>query len=222
MADGLFEQLKNTSSPLPQEWQKVLTPGTAQYEAAILLNKQGKLPKLTFTSIPEAGVNGTYSKDRNEVTLDKFLTKNDQTNALAHEITHTLSHVMKDKVWAMRDQYEKTNKPATGMDAQFLDAYRKLDPDLTKLKGFQYPSKEYNDYRYSNTEAPAFAVGRMEDPRTTITRQDYWNNSPAGGHFDATMAQEQAILRDLYGRTQQPQQQPTAPWYKDPFGFSIK
>ena len=41
--------------------------------------------------------------------------------------------------------------------------------------------------------------------------------------MDATIATEQAILRDLYARKiQQEQQPPTNPWWKDPFGFSIK
>lgn len=220
MADGLFEQLKKTSAPLPKEWQKVLTPNTAQYEAAILLNKQGKLPALVTGKTSENSYNAEFDSKTNTVTLNPKTLEVPQ--ALAHELTHALSYAMKDKVWAMRDQYEKTNKQATGSDAQFLNAYRKLDPDFSKLKSFQYPDQEYNAYRNSSLEAPAFAVGRMEDPKKSFTRAEYWMSSPAGGHVDATLAQEQAILRDLYGRTQQPQQQPTTPWYKDPFGFTIK
>ena len=221
MADGLFEQLKKTSSPLPKEWQKVLTPGTAQYEAAVLLNKQGKLPNLVTGTTAQESYNADFDPKTNTVTLNPKTLEVPQ--ALAHELTHALGYAMKDKVWAMRDQYEKTNKQATGIDAQFLDAYRKLDPDFSKLKAFQYPDREYNDYRNSPTEAPAFAVGRMEDPRKTLSKAEYWMSSPAGGHVDATLAQEQAILRDLYGRTQQSQQpQVATPWWKDPFGFTIK
>jgi hypothetical protein len=215
MATGLFEQLKSTSKPLPKEWERLLPPGTAQYEAAILLNKQGKLPALVVAKTSEDSYNGEYDKKTNTVTLNPKTLEVPQT--LAHELTHALGYVMKDKVWSLRDQYEKTKKQATGVDAQFLDAYRKLDPDFSKLTPMKYPDQSYNEYRNSSTEAPAFAVGRMEDPRKSFTRGEYFQTSPAGGHVDATLAQEQAILRDLYGRTQQP-----ALSYQDPMGFTIK
>jgi hypothetical protein len=215
MATGLFEQLKSTSKPLPAQWAKLLSPGTAQYEAAILLNKQGKLPNLVTGKTAEDSYNAQFSPETNTVTLNPKTLEIPQ--ALAHELTHALSYAMKDKVWSMRDQFEKTGKQATGIDAQFLNAYRKLDPDLSKLKAFQYPDQSYNEYRNSSTEAPAFAVGRMEDPRKSFTKSEYWMSSPAGGHVDATLAQEQAILRDLYGRTQL-----AAPVYQDPMGFTIK
>lgn len=222
MADGLFEQLKKVATPLPEAWKKVLTPGTAQYEAAILLNKQGKLPSLVTGQTQKNSYNAEFDPTSNTITLNPKTLEVPQ--ALAHELTHALSTAMSDKVFAMRDQYEKTGQQALGKDALFLDAWRKLHPGDSKLTPFQYPDKEYNDYRNSLREAPAFAVGRMEDPRQSFTRGEYWQTSPAGGHVDATLAQEQAILRDLYGRTQQPVQQPaiTTPWWKDPFGFTIK
>ena len=95
----------------------------------------------------------------------------------------------------------------------------------SKLPKFQYPDSEYNRYRSSFKEAPAWAVGRMEDPRASLTKQEYWMSSPGGSHVDATLATEQAILRDLYARKilqQQQQQQVETPWWKDPFGFTIK
>lgn len=215
MATGLFEQLKKTSKPLPTQWEKLLSPGTAQYEAAVLLNKQGKLPNLVTGKTAEDSYSAQFDPTTNTVTLNPTTLEIPQ--ALSHELTHALSYAMKDKVWAMRDQYEKTRKQATGVDAQFLEAYRKLDPDFSKLKKFQYPDQAYNEYRHSSTEAPAFAVGRMEDPRKSLTKAEYWTSSPAGKHVDATLAQEQAILRDLYGRTQL-----ISPAYTDPMGFTIK
>jgi hypothetical protein len=215
MATGLFEQIRKTSKPLPTQWERLLSPGTAQYEAAVLLNKQGKLPLLVIGKTSEASYNGEYDKKTNTVTLNPKTLEVPQT--LAHELTHALGYVMKDKVWSMRDQFEKTNKQATGADAQFLNAYRKLDPDFSKLTPMKYPDQSYNEYRNSSTEAPAFAVGRMEDPRKSLTRGEYFMSSPAGMHVDATLAQEQAILRDLYGRTQV-----ASPVYTDPMGFTIK
>lgn len=219
MADGLFEKIKKTSKPLPAQWEKVLSPGTAQYEAAILLNKQGKLPNLVIGKTAGDSYNAEFTPSTNTVTLNPRLLKDsfEVPQALAHELTHALGYAMHDKVWEMRNQYEKTGKNATEADSQFLNAYRKLDPDFSKLKAFQYPDPEYNAYRNSSKEAPAFAVGRMEDPRKSLTRGEYWMSSPAGGHVDATLAQEQAILRDLYGRTQQ-----SPLTYQDPMGFTIK
>ena len=216
MATGLFERIQNKSNPLPTEWQKVLTNGTAQYEAAILLNKQGKLPKLVTGKTSQASYSGEYDPQTNTITLNPKTLTIPQT--LAHELTHALGYAMHDTVWEMKSQYEKTGQQATGIDSQFLNAYRKLDPDFSKLQAFQYPDQQYNAYRNSSTEAPAFAVGRMEDPRQSLTKSEYWQTSPAGGHVDATLAQEQAILRDLYARKQLQQQAPVnTPWYKDPF-----
>lgn len=219
---GLFEQLiQNTKSKLPAEWAAYLQPGTAQYEAAVLLNSQGKLPKIVIGKTAQESYNAEFSPKDNTVTINPKTKSNDLYNAIAHELTHALNTVMKDQVFSWRD----TGKQPTGIDAQFLDAWRKLHPGDSKLKSFQYPDQSYNEYRNSLTEAPAFAVGRMADPRQSLTRSEYWQSSPAGEHVDATLAQEQAILRDMYGRTQQPQQQqqePTSPWWKDPFGFTIK
>lgn len=222
---GLFEQLQKTSAPLPKEWQKALTPGTAQYEAAVLLNKQGKLPKIIIGKTAQESYNAQFSPEDNTVTINPKTTGNAFPQAVAHELTHALNTVMNDQVFAWRDQYQKTGKQPTGVDAQFLEAWRKLHPGDSKLQEFKYPSfggEDFNAYRYSVGEKPAFAVGRMEDPRSSLTKQEYWMSSPGGSHVDATIAQEQAILRDLYGRSQQPQQQPATPWYKDPFGFTIK
>ena len=219
MANGLFEQIqKNTKEKLPAEWAKLLTPGTAQYEAAVLLNAQGKLPSLKFASIPEVGVNGIYSKTDNALTLDSSLNANDLPNTIAHELTHALTTAMQKTAGSILDNKTKP----TALEQQFMNAWYKLDPDFSKLAKFKYTDREYNQYRHSSREAPAWAVGRMEDPRQTLTQQEYFMSSPGGSHVDATLATEQAILRDLYARKILQEQQPETPWWKDPFGFSIK
>lgn len=222
MADGLFEQIKqNTKAQLPAEWISYLKPGTAQYEAAVLLNAQGKLPKIIVGPTAKESAWAQFDDKTNTVTINPKTKSSDLPQSVAHELTHALSSVMHDQVFSWRD----TGKTPTGIDAQFLNAWRKLDPRDSKLPEHQYPimfGNNYNDYRYSYDEKPAFAVGRMEDPRQALTYQEYWSSAPGGSHVDATIAQEQAILRDLQARRIQQEQKPTTPWYKDPFGFTIK
>ena len=221
MADGLFEQIKkNTKEQLPSEWASYLKPGTAQYEAAVLLNAQGKLPKISKGSLSDSGNNAEFDPSTNTVTVNPNLKPYEIPQGLAHELTHALTTVMQATARSILNNRDKTQPSAA--DKNFMDAWYKLDPDNSKLATFRYPDAEYNQYRSSFREAPAWAVGRMEDPRQSLTRTEYWMSSPGGSHVDATLAQEQAILRDLQARRLQPQPQPATPWYKDPFGFTIK
>lgn len=211
MATGLFEQLKKTTTSLPKEWQKILTPGTAAYEAAILLNLQGALPKLVTDKTDKDSYNAQYDSEANVITLNS--NTKDKSNAISHEITHALGYKMQDVSRSIQDKLEK-KVPVTTSEQQFFNGWQKLDPDFSTLKKMKYPGS-YNEYRHSFKEAPAWAVGNMEGTQPAMT--------PGGSHVDATLAQEQAILRDLYGRTQKPkQQEASTPWYKDPFGFTIK
>ena len=152
---GLFEQVKqNTKAQLPAEWASYLKPGTAQYEAAVLLNAQGKLPKIVIGKTAQESYNAQFSPEDNTVTINPKTKSNDLPQAVAHELTHALNAVMKDQVFAWRD----TGKQPTGVDAQFLDAWRKLHSGDSKLPVFQYPSfggENYNTYRYSVDEKPA-------------------------------------------------------------------
>jgi len=217
MADGLFGSLLKKSKELPSEWEKVLTPNSAAYEAAVLLNSTGQLPSIVFSAIPEAGVSGEYDKKTNSITLDSSKKKNDAT--LPHELTHALRYVLQSKAREIGDTALQTGKFPTGIDKQYYDAWYKLDPDLSKLTPMQYPDRNYQQYRFSFNEAPAWAVGNMENPQKSFTKGEYVMTSPGGGHYDATMATEQAILRDLYAR--QLNQKTETPWWKDPFGNTI-
>lgn len=192
-------------------------PNSAAYEAAVLLNSTGQLPKLKFSTIPEVGVSGEYDKKTNSITID--LAKKKTETTLPHELTHALRYVLQSKAREIGDTALQTGKMPTGIDKQYYDAWYKLDPDLSKLTPLQYPDSEYQRYRFSFTEAPAWAVGNMENPKKSFTQGEYAISSPGGGHYDATMATEQAILRDLYAR--QLNQQTATPWWKDPFGNTI-
>lgn len=217
MADGLFQSLLNKVKELPAEWKKILAPDSAAYEAAVLLNSTGQLPKINFSKIPEGGVSGLYNKELNSVTIDADKKSSEIT--LPHELTHALRYVMRDKVRALGTEAERTGRPFTNAEQQLFDAWYKLDPDLSKIKPLKYPDPAYQNYRFSFTEAPAFAVGNMENLNKFVSKADYYATSPGGSHYDATMAQEQAILRDLYAR--QLNQQSTTPIYTDPFANTI-
>ena len=183
---------------LPAEWGKLLTPGSAAHEAAILLNSTGQLPKINFSKIPEGGVSGLYNKELNSVTIDA--NKKSAEITLPHELTHALRYALQSKAREIGDTALQTGKFPSETDKQFYDAWYKLDPDLSKMSPLKYPDPAYQNYRFSFTEAPAFAVGNMENPKQSLSKAEYYGTSPGGSHYDATMAQEQAILRDLYAR----------------------
>ena len=216
MADGLFQSLLNKVKELPAEWRKILAPDSAAYEAAVLLNSTGQLPKISFSKLSEEGRSGEYDRKSNSITLNKS-SKNSEIT-LPHELTHALRYVMQDKVRGIGETYRQTGIPPSGIDKQLFDAWDKLDPDLSKMNPLKYPDPAYQNYRFSYTEAPAFAVGNMENPKKSFSKGEYYMTSPAGSHYDATMAQEQAILRDLYARKLNQQ---ATPMYADPFANTI-
>ncbi len=183
---------------LPAEWGKFLAPGSAAYEAAILLNATGQLPKIGFAKLSETGRSGEYDRQSNSITLNTD-SKN-LASTLPHELTHALRYVMRDKVRGIGEAARQTGVPPAGVDKQLYDAWDKLDPRESKINPLKYPDPAYQNYRFSFNEAPAFAVGNMENPKQSFSRGEYYMTSPGGSHYDATLAQEQAILRDLYAR----------------------
>jgi len=217
MADGLFQSLLNKVKELPTEWKKILSPDSAAYEAAVLLNSTGQLPKISFAKLSEVGRSGEYDKESNSIILDTNSKKLGVT--LPHELTHALRYVIRDKVRNIGETARQTGVPPIGIDKQLFDAWYKLDPRDSKMNSLQYPDQAYQNYRFSFNEAPAFAVGNMENLQKSFSRPEYFMTSPGGSHYDATLAQEQAILRDLYAR--QLNQQSTTPMYTDPFGNTI-
>lgn len=183
---------------LPAEWGKFLIPGSAAYEAAILLNSTGQLPKISFANLAEAGRSGEYDRESNSITLNA--NNKDLARTLPHELTHALRYVVQDKVRGIGATAQQTGAPLTGADKQLFDAWYKLDPRDSNMNPLKYPDPTYQNYRFSFTEAPAFAVGNMEDPNKSVSKGQYYMTNPGGSHYDATLAQEQAILRDLYAR----------------------
>ena len=183
---------------LPAEWSKILNPNSAAYETAVLLHSTGQLPKISFAKLSEKGRSGEYDRQSNSITVDT--NSKNLAPTLAHELTHALRYVIQDRVRGIGAAARQTGVPPAGADKQLFDAWSKLDPDLTKMKPLNYPDPAYQRYRFSFTEAPAFAVGNMDNPEKFSSRGEYFMTNPGGSHYDATMATEQAILRDLYAR----------------------
>lgn len=191
-------RLANQTAQLPAEWNKILPPNSAAYETAVLLHSTGQLPKINFANLSDSGRSGEYDKTSNAITIDT--NNKNLAMTLPHELTHALRYVIQDKVREIGATARQTGIPPTGASKQLFDAWYKLDPELTKMKPLNYPDPAYQNYRFSFNEAPAFAVGNMESPQKSFSRANYFMSSPGGSHYDATIAQEQAILRDLYAR----------------------
>jgi hypothetical protein len=221
MADGMFSTvLKKSKSKLPTEWEKFLQPGTAQYEAAVLLNSQGNLPKITKAKTGDYSIRGYFDKDTNTVVIADHLEDKNVPELLAHELTHALTTSMQNSARDIRTKSE--TQAISPTDKRFMDAWSKLDPDLSKTPKFATDSPLFDSYRHSFREAPAWAVGRMEDPRKSMTRAQNIMSGYGGSHRDPTLAQEQAILRDLQARKIREEQEPSSnSWWKDPFAPTV-
>lgn len=186
------------AAQLPAEWANLLRSNSAAYEIATLLHSTGQLPKINFSKSMGPEHSGEYDRKSNSITVNA--TRKDLANTLPHELTHALRLVMQDKVRALNETAQQTKTPLTGADKQLSDAWYKLDPDFSKLPTLRYPDATYNKYRHSFAEAPAWAVGNMDTPRNFRSRGEYLMTDPGGSHVDATLATEQAILRDLYAK----------------------
>jgi hypothetical protein len=199
-ANALSQQslLAGKAAQLPAEWANLLRSNSAAYEIATLLNATGQLPKIGFAKLSETGRSGEYDRQSNSITLNTD-SKN-LASTLPHELTHALRYVMRDKVRGIGEAARQTGVAPAGADKQLFDAWTKLDPDFSKLPTLRYPDAAYNRYRHSFAEAPAFAVGNMDSPQNFRSRGEYLMTNPGGSHVDATLATEQAILRDLYAK----------------------
>ena len=199
-ANALSQQsvLAGKAAQLPAEWANLLRSNSAAYEIATLLHSTAQLPKINFSKSMGSEHSGEYDRKSNSITVNA--TRKDLANTLPHELTHALRLVMQNKVRAMNETAQQTKTPLTGADRQLSDAWYKLDPDFSKLPTLRYPDATYNKYRYSFAEAPAWAVGNMDTPRNFRSRGEYLMTNPGGSHVDATLATEQAILRDLYAK----------------------
>ena len=194
--------------PEKQKQQGLFSNNKDLEEIIKILSSIQALPQTAFTSFKDPKQQGEWDPTTNTVYLNKNNPNDVQTQT--HEFSHALQDKMQEYWFALKKKTQEGGK-LTADQTRFLEAMDKLQPEQSNLFPGAWKDSAYQDYRTSWREAPAFGVGNMATPDKS--------KSAALPHYDATMAQEQAILRELYNRKAQ---EPTTPWWKDPFGFSIK
>lgn len=150
-----------------------------------ILQMRGDMP--TFRVNPADGDGGSYHSGKHEVRIGPY---GGNVGTVAHELSHALDRTMMNDV-AWMTQGSNYNKPKTPDQQRFLDGYKKLWPGDTNLP---LPKMQDANYRLNPKELRSFGVGNMALERNSPTTY------PIGGHVDATMSTEAAILRDLYRR----------------------
>lgn len=170
------------------------------FETLSLLNKYNALPNLKLENLADSY--GYFNKIKNQIVLDKRTAKD--INLPTHEYTHALDRVMAKQ---FDELFKKPEEERTKEEQQFLSAYLKLMPGLTKVPPDESVPREMRFYRYSPSELRAFGTGFYGGGK--------FMDGKTQGHMDATMATEMAVLRELLSRQKTQEQNP---FYQDPFG----
>ncbi len=159
-------------------------------ETASLLDLLNSFPEMYVESTGDAL--GTYESFKNQLTIAPraFYNNYAQETAL-HELTHALNENMSRSYFNMDPKYRRDFKSATDEELKFTDAYNKLRPAQSAL--IDNKDAKEDPYRYDSDELAAYAVARHGFPKI---RDPY----PVRDHLNATLAQEAAVLRDLYLR----------------------
>ncbi len=155
--------------------------------AALLRRTNPGLSVSTTTPSDGASVDHSYANNAIRITprYDAFRNSDGKEATLTHEAVHALDYVMgRDAV-----RWERSYA-ATPEQKAFADAQTKLYPASSKVPKGGDPDPQY---RHNGMEARAFGVGNMAVPKNFQA----FRGAP---HYDATMASEAAVLRDLYRR----------------------
>ncbi len=189
--------------------------GETLNELLAILEKKGMLPKVIQDyTIPGYG---SYDRFSNELRIDPL--KGAVATSLPHEAQHAVDAGMSKMYVGISNTPSFLRSP---QEKAFYDMYQKLYIEPSKLPSAN--TAALGTYRGSPNELRAHAVGNY------ATETKYPIN-PVGGHVDATMATEAAIMRDLYNRTKDTAPrtiQDLAPRmlnylkYRDPFGDTTK
>jgi hypothetical protein len=189
--------------------------GETLNELLAILEKKGLLPKV----IQDYGIPGHGSYDRypNEIRINPL--KGAVEAALPHEAQHAVDAGMSKMYAGISNTPVFLRSP---QEKAFFDMYQKLYVEPSKLPSAN--TEALGAYRGSPNEMRAHGVGNY-------AKEASYPITPVGNHVDATMAQEAAIMRDLYNKTQDTSPrtiQDLAPRlmnylkYQDPMGFTIK
>jgi len=177
------------NDPLSQSAYKVFknTNDPTLEEIIQLLSMRNWMPTITQS------YGNSYKPFGNQVSIRPDSVNK---NTVSHEMTHALHEAMK-KYSSDYKGFQETKSPVGN---QFVDAFDKLWSPPEKLLPPK-PLSNWEQYRYSPNEASAYGVGNslQFDP-------NFQQSRPTPPHLDATLATEQAILRDLFLRATKPKQ----------------
>lgn len=149
-----------------------------------LLQRSRSLPTSSF-SLQNNVSNAEYSPSTNNVNFNPTTGLNART--VPHEYTHALDHVFGNLYSNISKKLQLDPSLVSPQERRFYDGYTKMMVQPTAL-----PKDPHDTYRNTGPELRAFGVGNSAIPGPT----EY-----ALPHTDASMAQEEAIMRELYSRT---------------------
>ena len=140
-------------------------------------------------------------EDRGVVEVPTFT--RDGYGTLVHELTHSADRAMEVEQLRLYRKV-RAGEPLTLGEQRFYDGYSKLYKTKTNLpldisdEGMTDSNKRY---RTSAKELRAFGTGNMAQDQPEPGRYSLEDiGATLNGHVDPTMAQEAAIMRDLYLR----------------------
>jgi len=184
-------------------------PTRAGQELLEFLKQADRMPTVVE---PRRYPNGSYDapgftyrsnnpEDRGVVEVPTF-TK-DGYGTLVHELTHSADRAM-DVEQLRLSQKVRAGEPLTPKEQRFYDGYSKLYKTKTNLPldiSDESTSDRQRRYRTSAKELRAFGTGNMAQDQPEPGRYSLEDiGATLNPHVDPTMAQEAAIMRDLYLR----------------------
>lgn len=193
-------------------------------ELLAILQKKGLLPKY-MAGVTEKDGYGQFDPVTGNITVNPL--KGATENAIVHETQHAVDSGMSKMYAGLSLTPSFLRSP---QENAFINMYEKLYIAPSKVPNAN--EQALGDYRGSGKEMRGHGVGNMS------TQYDIGSlTDPTGdyklpsSHIDATSAQEAAIMRDLYNKTQDTSPktiQDLVPrfmnylQYSDPFKSSIK
>ena len=198
--------------------------GEALNELLAILEKKGLLPKYS-SGVTEKDGYGQFDPRTGNITVNPL--KGATENAITHETQHAVDNGMSKMYGTLSLTPVFLRSP---QENAFINMYEKLYVTPSKLPDAN--TQSLGDYRGTGKEMRGHGVGNMSSQYNIGSLTD-----PSGdyrlpnSHIDATAAQEAAIMRNLYNKTQDTSPrtiQDLAPrimnylQYRDPFGNTVK
>jgi hypothetical protein len=150
-------------------------------------------PDMGYASLG-GGTLGAYVRSKNMLGIQPNLDPDMERNTISHEYNHSVNNQMDmqgGRTW--QRQQNRTNTP---LDDQYLDAFHKMN----QKSNLTSQGVEEAPYRWEDrNEARSYGLANMLYPKGA--------GFPVPPHYDASAAQESAILMELAQRAAQQQRQ---------------